>query len=128
MGTKETRETKVVKAVMVPIIVSHDGAVHNDTIRRWKDFTPDIKVDWVMMAQNVLRFNVVRVGKFFNKGSWVSEAWRKSTLKNPQTRPVNLLRECLQQRNEESSRILSLVLLALCVCGPRARHLPTAPG
>ena len=29
------------------------------------------------MAQNVLRYNVVIVGKFFNKGSWVSEAWRK---------------------------------------------------
>ena len=28
------------------------------------------------MAQNVLRYNVV-VGKFFNKGSWVSEAWQK---------------------------------------------------
>ena len=29
------------------------------------------------MAQSVLRYNVVIVGKFFNKGSWVSEAWRK---------------------------------------------------
>ena len=28
------------------------------------------------MAQNVLRYNVVIVGKFF-KGSWVVEAWRK---------------------------------------------------
>ena len=38
---------------------------------------PDIQVDWVRMAQSVLRFNVVIVGRFFNKGSWVSEAWRK---------------------------------------------------
>ena len=75
--TKETREKKVAKAVMVPIIVSHDGAVHKDTVRRWKDFAADIKVDWVRMAQSVLRYNVVIVGKFFNKGSWVSEAWRK---------------------------------------------------
>ena len=29
------------------------------------------------MAQNVLRYNVVIVGRFFNKGSWVSEAWKK---------------------------------------------------
>ena len=29
------------------------------------------------MAQSVLRYNVVIVGKFFNKGSWVSEAWKK---------------------------------------------------
>ena len=30
------------------------------------------------MAQGILRYNVVIVGKFFNKGSWVSEAWRKA--------------------------------------------------
>lgn len=75
--TLETREKKVVKAVMVPIIMSHDGAVHKDSVKRWKDFASDIRVDWVRMAQNVLRYNVVIVGSFFNKGSWVSEAWRK---------------------------------------------------
>ena len=46
-------------------------------MRRCKDFSPDIQVDWVRMIQSVLRYNVVIVGKFFNKGSWVSEAWRK---------------------------------------------------
>ena len=60
-----------------PLIISHDGAVHKDTVRRWKDIAPDIKVDWVRMAQSVLRYNVVIVGRFFNKGSWVSEAWRR---------------------------------------------------
>ena len=59
------------------LIISHDGAIHRDTVRRWKDFAPDIKVDWVGMAQNVLRYNVVIVGKFFNKGCWMSEAWKK---------------------------------------------------
>ena len=43
-----------------------------------ESFAPDIKVDWVWMAQSVLRYNVVTVGRFFNKGSWVSEAWRKN--------------------------------------------------
>ena len=62
---------------MVPLIFSLDGAVHRDTVRRWKDFAPDIKVDWVRMAQSVLRYNVVIVEKYFNMGSWVSEAWRK---------------------------------------------------
>ena len=38
---------------------------------------PDIKVEWVRMAQSVIRYNVVIVGKFFKNGSWVSEAWRK---------------------------------------------------
>ena len=46
-------------------------------MRRWKDFAPDINIDWVRMAQNVLRYNVLIVGKFFNKGSWVSEPWKK---------------------------------------------------
>ena len=62
---------------MMPINVSHDGAVHKDTTGRWNNFAPDIKVDWVRMAQSVLRYNVVIVGKYFNKGSWVSEAWKK---------------------------------------------------
>ena len=75
--TQETREKNVSKAVMVPLIISHDGAVHRDTIRRWKDIAKDITVDWVRMAQSVLRYNVVIVGKFFNKGSWASEAWIK---------------------------------------------------
>ena len=46
-------------------------------MRRWNDFASDIQVDWVRMAQSVLRTNVVIVGKFFNKGSWTSEAWKK---------------------------------------------------
>ena len=29
------------------------------------------------MAQNVLRYNVVIVGRFFNNGCWVSEAWKR---------------------------------------------------
>ena len=65
------------KVVMVPLIISHDGAVHRDTIRRWKNFAPDIQIDWVRMGQSVLRYNVVIVGRLFNKGNWVSEAWRK---------------------------------------------------
>ena len=39
-ATKETQEKKVAKVVMVPLIISHDGAVHRDTVRRWKDFFP----------------------------------------------------------------------------------------
>ena len=68
-ATMETLEKKVGKAVMVPFIISHDGAVHRDTVRRWKNFAPDIQIDWVRMAQNVLRSNVVVVGEFFHTGS-----------------------------------------------------------
>ena len=67
--TKETLEKKVGKAVIVPLIVSHDGAIHRDSVKRWKNFASDIQVDWVRMAQSVLRYNVVIVGKSFNKGS-----------------------------------------------------------
>ena len=33
--TIETREKKVAKAVMAPLIVTLDGAVHKETVRRW---------------------------------------------------------------------------------------------
>ena len=46
-------------------------------MRRWKSFAPDVEVDWVRMAQSILRYNVVIAGKFFKRGSWVSEAWKK---------------------------------------------------
>ena len=59
--------------VIVEHIISHDGAVHKDSVRRRKNFPLDIKADRVRMAQNVLRYNLVIVGKFFNKGSWVSD-------------------------------------------------------
>ena len=87
MGNKGDWKKKVDKAVLVPIIISHDGAVHRDSVRRWKNFAPDIKVDWVRMAQSVLRYNVVIVGRYFNKGSWVSEAWRR------QAHPEELAKE-----------------------------------
>ena len=127
--TRDTREKKVEKAVMVPLIVSHDGAVRNDTVRRWKVNAPDIKVDWVRMAQSVLRYNVVIVGKFVNKGSWVSEAWRRDhpeefdgDADGPPERIETAAerREQLQLDNDPSS--------AVCVCGLRARHLHTAFG
>ena len=73
--------------VIVPLIISHDGAVHKDTVRMWKDFAPDIQVDWVRMAQSVLRYNLAIVGRFFNKGSWVSEAWRKERLEEFEQEP-----------------------------------------
>ena len=38
----DTREKKVAKAVMIPLIVSLEGAVHKYTVRRWKDYVPDI--------------------------------------------------------------------------------------
>ena len=90
---QETREKKVAKAVMVPLIISHDGAIHKATIMRWKDFAQDIKVDWVRMAQSVLRYNVVIVGRFFNKGNWVSDVWRKEHPEEWKDELEDLLRE-----------------------------------
>ena len=100
---EETREKKVTMAVMVPLIISHDGAVHKDIVKRWKDFAPDILAEWVWMARSILRYNFVIVGKVFNKGSWVSEAWRKNTQKNSQTRPVDLRNESRRQQSEETA-------------------------
>ena len=114
--------------VLVPLVISHDGAVHSDTVRRWKIFSPDIKVDWVRMAQSVLRFDVVIVGRFFNKCNWVSEAWRRPTQRNLKKNQKDLLRESQQLRREERSYVLNLALGAMWVCGHRARHLHTALG
>ena len=54
----------------------------------------DIMVDWVRMAQSVLRYNVVIVGSFFNRGSWMSEAWRKDhpdeAADRPESPPVRI--------------------------------------
>ena len=89
--------------VMVPLILSHDGAVHKDSVRRWKDFAPDIQVDWVRMAQSILRYNVVIVGNIFNKGSWVSTAWRREHPgefeEEPQGAPERI--PTIEERREE---------------------------
>ena len=37
---------KVGKALLVPLIISHDGAIHKDTVKQWNDTASDIKVDW----------------------------------------------------------------------------------
>ena len=49
--TPETLEKKVVIAVMVPLILSHDGAAHGDTIRL-QSFALDTRVDRVRMSQS----------------------------------------------------------------------------
>ena len=76
VGHKRWWKNKVSKVVMVPLIISHDGVLHKDTVMRWKDLAPDIKVDCVRMAPKCPDNSVVIVGNFFNWGSWVSEAWR----------------------------------------------------
>ena len=108
---------------MVPLIISHDGAVHKYTIRRWKEFAPDIKVDWVRMAQSVLRYNVVIVGRFFNKGSWVSEAWRKDhpeEFDDEDEGPPERF-ATVEERMEKLH--LEPVPLSAVLCGLLARHL-----
>ena len=37
-ATKEAGEKKVGKAVMVPVVVSNDGAIHKVSIEIWKTF------------------------------------------------------------------------------------------
>ena len=60
-ATRETSEQKVAKVVIAPLIISHDEAVQ-DSIKRWKDFVLDIKVDLAWIARNVLRYGVVIAG------------------------------------------------------------------
>ena len=67
---------------MVPLIISHNGAVHKDSVKGLKGFPPDIQVDWVWMAQNVQRNKNAILMLFFNLGSWISKAWRKEDSKD----------------------------------------------
>ena len=55
--------------VIVPLIISIDGTVHNQSVKCWKDWKSVTHVDWVLRAQNVLRCNVVFVGMFFPKAA-----------------------------------------------------------
>ena len=113
--TRETREEKVGMAVMVPNIISNDGAVHRDTVRRWKSFAPDIKVDWVRIAQSVLRYNVVIIGKFFNKGSWMSKAWKKEHLEEFEDELDRVPKKSQHPRKKRATR-LGTLSRGRCMC------------
>ena len=52
---RETREKKVVMAVMVPLIISHDGAVQGTQSGDGRTSPRTSRVDCVRMAQSVLR-------------------------------------------------------------------------
>ena len=99
------------------------------TLRRWKNFAPDIQIDWERMVQNVLRYNVVVVGKFLNKGCWVSEAWRRGHPEDLEEEPdgpperIPTAEERMRLVGDDLDRAD-----AVCVCGLRARHLHTAFG
>ena len=56
------------------------------------------------MAQSVLRYNVAIVGRFFNKGSWVPEAWRKEHPEEMEDEPESL-RERIPNADERIERL-----------------------
>ena len=122
-ANKDTREKKVAKAVLVPLIVSHDGAVHKDSVRRWKNFAPDIKVDWVRMAQNVLRFNVVIVGKFSTGAAGSRMHGGRRTYANLMSCRQPTGEKC-HGRGEKGTGVLTMS--ALCVCDLQACPFPMA--
>ena len=49
-----------------------------------------------------MRYNVVIVGKFFIKGSWVSDVWRKEHLEENENEPKSP-RERIPNADEERS-------------------------
>ena len=100
-ATQETREQKVWTAAMVPLIISHDGTVHNNTKTR-KSFASEIKVDWVGMAQNVLRYNVVIVGRFLTKGAGSRRHGEKNTPMSVKSK-MTLLKEYNCKRQKETA-------------------------
>ena len=70
------------------------------------------------MAQNIIRYNVVIVGKFFNKGSWVSGAWRRTHCEEFMKNRSDLSGKSKIPRSEESSSTLNRIRRALCVRYP----------
>ena len=54
------------------------------------------------MAQNVLRYNVVIVGKYFNKGSLVSEAWKREHTEEYEEEPDGPIERRQLAKREES--------------------------
>ena len=79
------------------------------------------------MARNVLKFNVVIVGRFFNKGSLVSYVWKKERPKEildepegqPERTPTSEERIDTPNRAYDSEN---------AVCGLRSRRIHTAFG
>ena len=125
---RETREKKVSKAVMVHLIISHDGAVHKDTIRRWKDFAPDIQVDWCGWHRTSCTTTSSLLGSFSIRGSWMSEAWRKVHHDEFADEPDGPPERIPTPEERRGQLCKSLIRRALHVCGLRARHLHTAFG
>ena len=80
-----------------------------------ENFAPDIHVDWVRMAQNVLRYNVVIDGKFFNEGSWVSEAWRREHPEELEDEPEGAP-ERIATKEERKARLNLYTKLLGVVC------------
>ena len=113
---------------MVPLIISRDGAVHKDRVKRCRDIARDIQVDWVRMAQSVLRYNVVLVRKFFNRGSWISEAWRKEHPEEFEEADEPQGRMATADERRRTLNLEPIPVNAVCVCGPRARHIHAAFG
>ena len=91
------------EACFVPENDLPDRAIHRSSVMRLTSIAKDIHVDSVTMAQSVLPYNVVNVGQFFNKGSWVSEAWKKEHPDDFLDDPKTLQKECCPWKNEENS-------------------------
>ena len=101
---------EVVKVVMVPLIISQDGAIHRDTVRRWKIIAHDIPVDWVRMAQSVLRYNVVIVGNYKTKDAGSPRHGEKTTLKSSRKNIMTLQKELKRSQSEEKCWALNVFL------------------
>ena len=113
--TGQTIEKKVAMAVMVHLVISHDGAIDKVSIERPKTFSPDIKVDRVRTGQNVPCFNAMVVWKFFNKGFWVSDAGRKEHREEFTNAPDGQQERIPNLMKEENNKREFLIAMALRV-------------
>ena len=76
----------------------------------------------------MLRYNVVIVGRFFDKGIWMSEAWRKEHPEDFEEEPDGPPERIASAEERSLKPSLEHDFCERCVCGLLARHLHMAFG
>ena len=127
-ATRETREKKVSMAVMVPVIISHDGAVHKNTVKRWKAsllISMSIGYGW---HNTCFDSTLLSSEGSSTKGAGCLKPGERTTQRKIMAKMMALPKELLQWRKEPGCCISITFLRMPCVCGLRARHLHAAFG
>ena len=112
---RDTRKKKVRKAVVVPIIISHDGTstkTQSDDGRTLHPTSRSTGCEWHKMSFAIMWS---LSGRSSTKGAGSPRPGEKPTPRSLKLRPKEPHKESLQSRSEESSSTLTLNSWVLCV-------------